>query len=136
MSEDDLSAFMGQPWTMTSSDGDLPSMGVGVPHPRSYGAFARKLGHYVFQEGAVGLPAAVRSMTALPAEVMGMDDRGLLEVGRVADVVVFGPDIRDNATFTDPHQLSTGVVHLFLAGEPAMLDGEFQEARRGDVLRK
>ena len=136
MSEGDLSAFMAQPWTMTSSDGDLPSMGVGVPHPRSYGAFARKLGHYVFQEGAVELPAAVRSMTSLPAEVMGMDDRGLLEVGRVADVVVFGPDIRDNATFTDPHQLSTGVVHLFLAGEPAILESEFQEARRGEVLRK
>ena len=136
MSEDDLTAFMRQPWTMTSSDGDLPEMGVGVPHPRSYGAFARKLAHYVFGEGVVTLEAAVRSMTSLPAEVMGMEDRGLLEVGRIADVVVFGPDIRDHATFTEPHQLSSGVVHAFLGGEPAVLDNEFQEARLGQVLQR
>ncbi|NNF26387.1 MAG: amidohydrolase family protein [Gemmatimonadetes bacterium] len=136
MSDEDVNAFMVQPWTMTSSDGDLPEMGVGVPHPRSYGAFARKLAHYVFDEGVVTLEAAIRSMTSLPAEVMGMDDRGLLETGRVADVVVFGPDIRDNATFTDPHQLSSGMLHVFLGGEAAILDGEFQPDLLGEVLKR
>ena len=136
MSDDDVRTFMVQDWTMTSSDGDLPELGVGVPHPRSYGAFARKIAHYVFQEGVVSLEAAVRSMTALPAEVLGMGDRGTLEAGRVADVVVFSSDFRDNATFTEPHQLSTGVVHLFVNGRAAIRDSEFTGTLAGQVLRK
>lgn len=136
MSDEDVNAFMVQPWTMTSSDGDLPEMDVGVPHPRSYGAFARKLAHYVFDEGVVTLEAAIRSMTSLPAEVMSLDDRGVIEVGRIADVVVFSSEIRDNATFTDPHQLSSGVVHVFLGGDFAVRDGEFQPERLGVVLRR
>ena len=134
MSEEDLLAFMTQEWTMTSSDGGLPLFGEGVPHPRSYGAFARKIGKFVFADGVMSLEAAVRTMTSLPADVMGMTDRGRIAEGLVADVVVFSDDFRDNATFTAPHQLSTGVVHLFVAGRAAILGSQFTGERAGQVL--
>lgn len=136
MSEEDLLRLMTQEWTMTSSDGGLPQFGVGVPHPRSYGAFPRKIGKYVFEEGVMALEAAVRSMTSLPAEIMGMDDRGRIEEGMVADLVVFSEHFRDNATFTEPHQLSAGVVHLFVGGEAAIRDAGFTGGRAGRVLVK
>ncbi len=136
MSETDVGRFMMQEWTMTASDGDLPRMGAGVPHPRAYGAFARKIGKYVFEDRAVTLEAAVRSMTGLPREVTGMRERGLIAEGLVADIVVFSPDFSDAATFLEPHQLSQGVVHLFLAGEAAIRDGEFTGAKAGKVLAK
>jgi N-acyl-D-amino-acid deacylase len=69
MLEDDVRAFMKQPWTMTASDGDLVPMGEGVPHPRVYGTFARKIRRYVVEEQVVRLEDAVRSMTSLPAQV-------------------------------------------------------------------
>ena len=134
MSEEDLLTLMNQEWTMTSSDGGLPQFGVGVPHPRSYGAFARKIGKFVFEDGVMSLEAAVRSMTALPADVMGMEDRGRIEEGMVADLVVFSDYFRDNATFTEPHQLSSGVVYLFVGGEAAVTNSSFTGARAGRVL--
>ena len=136
MSEEDQLRFMTQEWTMTSSDGDLPSFGVGVPHPRSYGAFARKIGKFVFADRVVPLETAVRSMTGLPAQVLGMTDRGKIEEGMVADLVVFSDHFRDLATFTEPHQLAAGVVHLFVAGEAAILNSGFTGARAGQVLMK
>ena len=134
MSEEDLLTLMNQEWTMTSSDGGLPQFGVGVPHPRSYGAFARKIGKFVFEDGVMSLEAAVRSMTALPADVMGLEDRGRIEEGMVADLVVFSDYFKDNATFTEPHQLSSGVVHLFVGGEAAVSNSSFTCARAGRVL--
>ena len=134
MSEEDVHTLMTQEWTMTSSDGGLPEFGVGVPHPRSYGAFARKIGKYVFEDGVMSLEAAVRTMTALPAEVMGMDDRGRIEEGMAADVVVFSDYFADNATFTEPHQLSSGVVHIFVGGEAAILNSAFTGSQAGRVL--
>ena len=136
MSEEDLLTLMTREWTMTSSDGGLPLFGVGVPHPRSYGAFARKIGKFVFQDEVMSVEAAVRSMTALPAEVMGMEDRGRIEEGMVADLVVFSDYFKDNATFTEPHQLSSGVVHLFVGGEAAILSSAFTGVQAGQVLVK
>ncbi len=136
MHDDDLHAFMRQPWTMTSSDGAFPVWGEGVPHPRSYGAFARKLRTYVVEDGVVSLEEAIRSMTGLPALVHRMDDRGRLQSGAVADVIVFDLDrVRDRATFTSPHRLSEGMVHVLVNGSMALRDGEFTEVRAGRVLR-
>jgi len=135
MHEEDVRTLMARPWTMTSSDGDLPEWGVGVPHPRSYGAFPRKVRRYVLEEGVVGLEAAVRSMTSLPAVALRIRDRGRIVEGAFGDVVVFDLDrLRDRATFTDPHQLSEGVVHLFVNGRPAVRDGAFTDERAGRVL--
>ncbi|MGI9627169.1 MAG: N-acyl-D-amino-acid deacylase family protein [Longimicrobiales bacterium] len=136
MSDEDVHTFMVQEWTMTSSDGDLPEFEVGVPHPRSYGAFPRKISKYVVEDEVVSLESAIRSMTSLPAEVMGMTDRGTLAEGAIADVVVFSGDFQDQATFTQPHQLATGAVHVFVAGEAAIQGSEFTGTRAGAVLRK
>lgn len=137
MDDGDVETLMAQPWTMTSSDGDLVSWGEGVPHPRSYGAFPRKIRLYVNEKGVVDLAHAVRSMTSLPAWVYDMPDRGVLRAGAAADVVVFDLDrIRDTAEYTDPHQLAEGMVWVFVNGEAAVRDGEFTGALAGRVLRK
>ena len=137
MNEDDVQTLMRQPWTMTASDGDLVPWQEGVPHPRSYGTFPWKIQHYVVEEGVVTLEEAIRSMTSLPARVFRMADRGMVEPGRVADLVVFDLDaLRSPATFTDPHQLAEGVVHLWVGGRAAIQDGDFLNARAGRVLRR
>jgi len=137
MHEDDVRRLMVQPWTMTASDGSLPVWQSGVPHPRAYGAFARKLRRYVVEEGVVSLEEAVRSMTGLPATVYRMPERGLLRPGMVADLVVFDLEaVRDVAEFTNPHHLSEGMRWVFVAGEAAIAEGEFTGAMAGRVLRK
>nr|NIP60357.1 amidohydrolase family protein [Gemmatimonadota bacterium]NIR80776.1 amidohydrolase family protein [Gemmatimonadota bacterium]NIT90296.1 amidohydrolase family protein [Gemmatimonadota bacterium]NIU33376.1 amidohydrolase family protein [Gemmatimonadota bacterium]NIU37665.1 amidohydrolase family protein [Gemmatimonadota bacterium] len=137
MHEDDVRTLMDQPWTMTSSDGGLPEWQVGVPHPRSYGAFPRKIRRYALEEGVVELEAAIRSMTSLPAAVFRIRDRGRIEAGSYADVVVFDLQrLRDVATFTEPHQLSRGMVHVFVNGEGVVRDGTFTDERAGRVLRR
>ena len=135
MDRADVRAFMRQPWTMTSSDGGLVPMGQGVPHPRNYGTFPRKIRTYVLEEDVIDLAAAIRSMTHLPASVMGLPDRGFLRPGTVADVVVFDLEqLWDRATFQEPHQLSEGVVHVFLGGRLAVEDGRFTDVRNGQML--
>lgn len=137
MHDDDIETLMAQDWTMTSSDGGLVPMGEGVPHPRSYGAFARKLRVYVNEKGTVTLSQAIRSMTSLPATVFSLPDRGVLREGAVADVVVFDLDaVYDRAEFTDPHHYSEGMVHVFVNGVGAIRDGAFTGERAGVVLRK
>ena len=137
MSDADVETLMVQPWTMTSSDGDLVPMGEGVPHPRTYGAFARKIRLYVNAKHTVNLENAIRSMTSLPAQVFGMKDRGMLRPGMIADIAVFDlAAVRDVAEFTDPHHYSEGMVHVFVNGEAAIKDGAFTGARAGRVLQK
>ena len=137
MSEEDVALIMAHGTTMTASDGGLVPWEEGVPHPRSYGAFTRKLETYVREEGVVSLEAAIRSMTTLPAQVYRMPDRGAVRVGAVADLVVFDLDrIHTPATFTDPHRLSEGMVHVLVNGELAVADGTFTGTLAGQVLRK
>ena len=117
MSEDDISLIMRQPWTMTCSDGDLTAPGDGKPHPRGYGAFARKLAVYSRERGVVGLADAVRSMTSLPAQVFGLKDRGVIRRGARADLVIFDPSmVRDTATYASPQQLAEGMRYVLVNG--------------------
>ena len=137
MHTDDLRRLMIQPWTMTSSDGGLPPFGAGKPHPRSYGTYPRKIRKYVLEDGFVTLPAAIRSMTSLPATAYRIEERGFIRPGTFADVVVFDLDrITDRATYTDPHQYSEGIVHVLVNGDVALRDGEPTGARSGVVLRR
>ncbi len=137
MDDGDVETLMRQPWTMTSSDGDLVPMGEGVPHPRAYGAFPRKLRLYVQEKGVVSLEQAVRSMTSLPALVYDMRDRGVLRPGAAADVVVFDlSKVLDRADYTNPHQLSEGMVWVFVNGQAAIRQGAFTDVMSGRVLRK
>jgi N-acyl-D-aspartate/D-glutamate deacylase len=138
MLESDIANLMRQPWTMTASDGSLVPMNQGVPHPRGYGTFPRKIRKYVREEGVVDLAAAIRSMTSLPATVFRVADRGVLEVGKIADIVVFDLDgLTDLATYEEPHQLAEGVVHLLVNGKFAILDGVIDEKElHGMVLTR
>ena len=137
MHEEDVRTLMRQPWTMTASDGDLVPMGEGVPHPRSYGTFSRKLQRYVVEEGVIDLASAIRSMTSLPATVFHVEGRGVLRPGAVADVVVFDLGrVREVGTYSDPHHLSDGMVHVFVNGQAAVHDGEFTGAMAGRVLSR
>ena len=117
MSDDDIAHIMRQPWTMTCSDGDLTAPGDGKPHPRGYGAFARKLAVYARKRGVVGMADAVRSMTSLPAQVFGLKDRGVIRRGARADLVIFDPaTLRDTATYASPQQLAEGMRHVLVNG--------------------
>ena len=135
MREDDIRTFMRRPWTMTASDGSLPRMGEGVPHPRAYGTFPRKIRKYVLDEGVVDLPFAIRSMTSLPATVFGIEGRGTIRPGSFADVVVFDLVVlRDAATYTEPHQLSEGMLHVLVNGRFAIREGAFTGELAGRML--
>lgn len=137
MHEDDVAHFMKKSWTMTGSDGGLVEMGKGVPHPRNYGSFPRKIAKYVQEDGVVDLPHAIRSMTSLSASVFGMQDRGLIRPGAIADLVIFNlENIKDNATYQDPHQLSEGMEYVLLQGKFAVKEGEFMPELHGEILRK
>jgi N-acyl-D-amino-acid deacylase len=137
MSEDDIAAIMRAPFTMASSDGALVAVGAGHPHPRDYGAFARRLGVYVRDRHVVDLEFAVRSMTSLPASVFGIKDRGVIRPGAFADLAIFDPaTIRDAATYADPQRLAEGVSDVLVNGVPVRLDGKFTDALPGRVLRK
>jgi len=136
MSENDIEAIMRQPWTMTCTDGDLVPMHVGKPHPRAYGAFARKLKRYVNERGTVDLATAIRSMTTLPATVFGLKDRGQLRAGAFADVLIFDlAKVNDAATYENPHQIAEGMNDIIVNGELARRDGRFTGALLGRVLR-
>ena len=107
-----------------------------APHPRSYGTFPRKIGRYALDDKIVSTEQALRSATGLPADILGLTDRGYLRPGTFADVVVFDPaTYRDAATFEKPHQYSAGVRHLFVNGEPAISDGKPTTTIAGKALR-
>ncbi|UCC48891.1 MAG: D-aminoacylase [Gemmatimonadota bacterium] len=133
----EVELFMRQPWTMTCSDGDLERMGVGKPHPRSYGTFPRKIRVYVLQRGVIDLATAVHSMTGLSATVFRLDDRGYLRPGASADIVVFDLErLRDTATYDDPHQLAEGMVHVLVNGAFAIESGQLTGDLNGRVLSR
>ncbi|HVR29098.1 MAG TPA: amidohydrolase family protein, partial [Thermoanaerobaculia bacterium] len=105
-------------------------------HPRAYGNFARLLGKYVRDEKLLPLEEAIRKLTSLPAENLGITDRGKLESGYFSDVVVFDPaEIRDHATFEQPHQYATGMVHVWVNGVQVLRDAEHTGELPGRVVR-
>ena len=137
MHEDDVRTLMAPSWNMTASDGDLVPWMEGVPHPRSYGTFPRKIRQFVLEEGIVDLASAIRSMTGLPAQVLRITDRGVLRPGAYADVVVFDLALlNDPTTFTEPHQLAEGMIEIFVNGEAAMSSGEITGTLAGRVIQK
>ncbi|HXV85916.1 MAG TPA: amidohydrolase family protein [Gemmatimonadales bacterium] len=137
MVDSDIEALMRQPWTMTSSDGDLVRFGEGVPHPRGNGTFPRKIRRYVVDRNVVDLAFAIRSMTSLPAMVFRVPDRGFVRPGAMADLVVFDLErVRDLATYERPHQLAEGMVYVVVNGGLAMERGRATGAKQGRVLSR
>lgn len=141
MSEENIKKQIRLPYISLCSDSESQSPeGVFLKyntHPRAYGNFARFLGNYVREEKIITLEEAVKRLTSLPAENLRLDRRGKLSSGYYADVVVFDPEkIADHATFTQPQQYSTGMVHVFVNGTRVLKDGAHTGAKPGRVVQR
>jgi len=140
MNEKDVQKAMRAPWLDIASDGSSLSteglLAAGHPHPRNYGTFPRILGHYVREERVLTLEDAVRRMTSLGAQRLGLKDRGLLREGYWADVVVFDPKyVSDKATFQNPKQYPEGINYVLVNGRIVIDRGNHTGERPGNVLR-
>jgi N-acyl-D-amino-acid deacylase len=140
MSEENVRRQIKLPWVSFGSDAaSMAPEGVFIKtstHPRAYGNFARLLGKYVRDEQVIPLEEAVRKLTSLPAATLRVKERGRLEPGYVADVVVFDPKtIADHSTYEKPHQYATGMRHVWVNGVQVMKDGEHTGQKPGRVVR-
>lgn len=136
MSMQDIERIMQHPKTMIASDGGIIVPGVGVPHPRNYGAFARVLAYFVREREVLSFTTAINKMSLMPAERIRLNERGRVTVGAYADLAVFDRAlITDTATFENPHQYATGMQHVFVNGQAVLQDGKMTGARPGRVLR-
>lgn len=132
-SEDDVKEIMRSDYMTVCSDGIVG----GKPHPRVYGTCTRFLGKYVREEKVLTLPQAVKRMTSFPAQRLGLQDRGLVREGLMADITIFNPEtIIDKGTFAEPNQYPEGIVHVLVAGQLAVENGRLTSARAGRVLRR
>jgi len=141
MSDENIEKQIALPYVSFCSDSESASPeGVFLksnPHPRAYGSFARLLGKYVREERIIPIEEAVRRLTSLPAENLRLEDRGALKPGYFADIVIFNPDsIIDRATFTKPHQLATGMIHVFVNGKQVLKDGTHTGAKPGRMVTR
>ncbi|MCX6132282.1 MAG: D-aminoacylase [Ignavibacteriales bacterium] len=140
MTEEDLRMAMGQPWVSFCSDASARALDgplfEGRPHPRAYGSFPRILALYVRESKVLSLEDAIRKMTSLPAQRVGIKDRGILKQGFYADLVMFDPEtVTDKATFENPHQYSEGMSLVVVNGKPVWENGKFTGNLPGRVLR-
>jgi N-acyl-D-amino-acid deacylase len=131
--DDNVARALAHPLGMLGTD----ALMIGSPHPRTYGSTARILGHFVRERGTLRLEEAVRRMTSLPAQRLGLADRGLVRPGLWADLVVFDPArIADRATYAEPRQHPVGIDLVVVNGAIAARDGRPTGARAGHVLRR
>ena len=140
MSEENIKKQVALPYMSFGSDaGSLSPEGVFLnssTHPRAYGNFSRLLGKYVREEKIISIEEAVRKLTSLPATNFKIKKRGSLTKGFFADLAIFNPEtIQDHATFDEPHQLSTGMIHVFVNGEQVLKNGSHTGALPGRVVR-
>ena len=134
ISEEDIANILKHPVSMVGSD-SLPC--PGKPHPRTYGTFPRVLSKYVRQDMILTLPEAIRKMTAMPAQRLGLMDRGVLKLGMGADITVFDPQtVEDKATVAEPRQYPKGIPYVIVNGQIAVREGRWTGALAGKVLRK
>ncbi|MCC6431066.1 MAG: amidohydrolase family protein [Gemmatimonadaceae bacterium] len=130
MTEKDIETFMRDPYVMTSSDGS-------GGHPRLYGTYPRKIRRYVLDKPVLTMQRMVRASAGQVAEVYGLTNRGVLRTGAFADVVVFDPKtIRDEATYTEPTKLATGVRWVLVNGKTAVSEGAVTGTLAGKALRR
>ena len=140
MTEENIRKKVALPWVAFCSDaGSIapePPFTNSQPHPRAYGSFARLLGKYVREEQLLTLEDAIRRLTSFPASNLKIKDRGNLKEDYFADVVVFDPaTITDHATFEEPHQLATGVEHVFVNGIHVLKQGKHTGALPGRFVK-
>jgi len=140
MSDENVAKGIALPWVSFASDAQsMAAEGQFLErstHPRAYGNFARVLGKYTREEAVLTLPEAIHKLSKLPASNLKLRERGELAEGYYADVVIFDPaSIQDHATYEDPHQYATGMVHVLVNGTPVLEDGEHTGALPGRVVR-
>ncbi|MCS6974804.1 MAG: D-aminoacylase [Cyclobacteriaceae bacterium] len=140
-SEENVKKIMQQPYVSFGSDGaafDTTKLFAGWnTHPRAYGTFARVLGKYVREEKVLPLTEAIRRMTSLPATNLKLPKRGLLKTGYYADIVVFNPEkVKDNATYENPKQFATGVLHVLVNGKVVLRNETHTGALPGRVVKR
>ncbi|MDB6103835.1 MAG: dihydroorotase, partial [Gammaproteobacteria bacterium] len=140
MEENDVALALAQPWVAIDNDsqGTAPTgiLGEEHPHPRAYGTFPRILRKYVREEHRLTLQDAIRKFTSLPAQRLGLTDRGVLKQGMWADIAIFDPEqIHEVATFENPNQLSVGIQYLLVNGVPVIAAGKGTNALPGKALR-
>jgi N-acyl-D-amino-acid deacylase len=141
MSEENVKKKIRLPWVSFCTDEDAykPTglMSERNPHPRAYGTFPRILGKYVRDEGILPLEEAIRKMSALPADRLGLRDRGRIEKNLAADIVIFDPKIViDKATYSDPHQFPEGINYVIVNGKVVVKDGVHTGVKPGIALFK
>ena len=136
INSDDVDKIMQHPMTSIASDGPMTIFGVGSPHPRTYGTFARVLGRYVRERKILTLEEAIRKMTGLPAQILSINRRGLIKEGYYADITILDTaTVIDKATFEDPHQYAVGVDAVLVNGIVVVENGLHNGNRPGRVLR-
>lgn len=128
MHQDDINAFMQQPWVVTSSDGTNG-------HPRKYASFPQKYQEYVIKANKMDVQRFIYSSTAQTARILGLSDRGLIKTGLKADIVIFDPvKYRAKADFNNWDRLSKGVSHLLINGQQVIVDGNYSGALAGQFV--
>ncbi len=141
MGEEDVFEIMRHPAVAIGSDGiffgKAGQPDTTKPHPRYFGTFPRVVGRYTREQPILALPEAVRKMTSLPADILGLGDRGRLQPGSAADVVVFDAEtVIDRATYAEPHQPPVGIHTVLVNGVPVVEGGEATEQAPGAILRR
>lgn len=141
LSEENLTEMIKEPFILFSSDGigkaKKADLGGNLIHPRSYGTVPKVLAYFVRDKNILSLEEAVKKMTSMPAEKLGLFDRGKIEKGYFADLMIFDPaTIRDNATYADPYEYPGGIEWVFINGKPAVIKGSYRGALEGKILMK
>jgi len=136
MSEDDVRLVMKQPWVSIASDGSALNLdATGFPHPRNYSTNARVLGYYVRDQHLLTLEDAIRKMTTLPAQILGLTDRGQIHEGYFADIVLFDPmKVRETNSYEKPKSYPDGIPYVLVNGVPVIDHGNHTGARPGKVI--
>jgi N-acyl-D-amino-acid deacylase len=136
MVEEDVHNIMRHPRTMIASDGGIEGPSDRAVHPRNYGTFSRLIGHYARDLGIISLHTAIHKVSGMPADRLNMKDRGRLQPGTIADITVLEmAAVKELTSFADPHQYAEGAVHVFVAGEPVLLNKVMTGARPGVIVR-
>lgn len=138
MDEEDVKTVISSPLSTIISDSwVIAPSGGGKPHPRGYGSLPRVLGKYVREEKALTLEEAIKKMTSLPANKIGLKNRGIIKEGYWADIVIFNPDkIKDKATFENPHQYPEGIYYVIVNGQLAVDNGKITGLKPGKILKR
>ena len=141
MSEENLDKILNWDFVMIGSDSSLRSttgiLNYGKPHPRCYGTFSRVIRKYVNEKKIISLEEAIHKMTGMPAQKVGLKERGILREGFFADITIFDQNlIRDQATYSTPHKYSTGIEHVIVNGELTLENGKHTGVLNGKILRR